>query len=130
MKIIEKIRLAFILALMVCTLSARGDDPESSTDEETPLYKEKEEKPSDRPRAPSNVRIMFSYNTAKGICYFVLPCSVSHIYIDAIEVVSGMAYQGEADSMNPTWEQELLAGQYYIRCTADDGSVFSGFVTI
>ncbi len=42
MKIIEKIRLAFILALMVCTLSARGDDPESSTDEE-PLYKEWEE---------------------------------------------------------------------------------------
>lgn len=127
----KRILLFLLLVLgMAVSLKAEGDgnDGGSSSGQEI----KKKGLPGDphKPKAPSFVMIMFSYDYTSETAYFDLPADVEYIDIRMQSNDTGAIYFGSASASAPEWYQPLPTGEYIITCTADNGDVYEGYVYI
>lgn len=81
-------------------------------------------------KAPSAIKLYFSYNYKNCQSLFTLPCDVEYIDIAAENMESHVFYTGSVSVDNPVWEQPLPVGEYYIECTADNGDIYAGYIYI
>lgn len=126
---------SLILILLVTTISTTTGYAEDGNDQPpTPQLPIKKKKPGDvdpfRPKAPSFVQILFSYDIAAGEASFEFPAYVEYIDIEAENLDTHIIYMGSASVDFPVWHQELPSGEYIITCTADNGDVFERYVYI
>lgn len=123
------LKILILFSLLVCAPTAYADD--DGTNITVPLPKR--EFPPINPhkhKAPSFVRVLFSYDITAGEASFEFPGEVEYIDIEAENLDTHIIYMGSASVDFPVWQQELPSGEYIITCTAGNGDVFEGYVYI
>lgn len=125
---------AFILIILLVSMPLVTYADEPSNDPSTPSFPLKKRKKDNedpiRPKMPSFVQILFSYDYTACEALFEFSADVEYIDIEALNLESHIIYVGSVWAENPVWNQELPGGEYIITCTADNGDVYEGYVYI
>ena len=126
---IRLLKILILFSFLACATNASADDDGSNI----PLPLPKKEVPPLDPykhKAPSLVRLYFTYNPQEKCATFELLSDIEYIDIEAENLESHIIYVGSVWAENPVWKQELPAGEYIITCTADNGDVYEGYVCL
>lgn len=83
-----------------------------------------------RPRVPSNQTIHIVYTPITQECFFGLPDGIDHVSVEIVGDEIGFTFYDEVYSSDPIAIVPMTYGSYSITCTTDDGSSFSGYITI
>ncbi|MBD5219088.1 MAG: hypothetical protein HDS72_02410 [Bacteroidales bacterium] len=124
MKSIYHLLLSIFVLLVPLTLSADENPPQP-----LPIKKSKPEIPPQH-KAPSLIRLYFTYSPQEKCATFELLSDIEYIDIEAENLESHIIYVGSVWAENSVWNQELPTGEYIITCTADNGDVYEGYIYI
>lgn len=95
----------------------------------TSVPEKQEDLNKDRKRMPSRSYIGFSYNSYTQECLFTIPGDISSISVE-LEAIDGTIHYGNVIAEYPVWQISLTVGDYFVTCTANNGSTFQGYVFI
>lgn len=122
-------KLVVLVSTFSVALTVMADDNTTTPSQPLPKREIKPINPG-KHKAPSLVRLLFSYDVHEMYAVFTLPADVDYIDIEAQNLESHIIYVGGVWAENPVWNQELPTGEYIITCTADNGDVYEGYVFI
>ena len=113
--------------LSIDSSAVMAQQPTQPTKDYQEIYKQNVPINPTRPRKPSSESIGFCYEC--GVCSFRLLDYVESIEVK-IEGGFGQCWEFPVFSTNPTWQIDIISGEYFIECKSNDDSIFSGYIWI